>query len=116
MDPHIPRKETRANLGSRGLVGKVRLSTDMSQEEILSEIRSVFSEAMNNNTNFPITFLQRSGTGSNSLTVPSLSSSYQWSAKEVVRMAGQGCIYVKAEASLKCEIDPETNNSETKAS
>ncbi len=60
MDPHIPRKETRANLGSRGLVGKVRLSTDMSQEEILSEIRSVFSEAMNNNTNFPTTQTFRS--------------------------------------------------------
>ena len=31
----IPRRETRATLRSSGLVGKVRLSTDMSQDEIL---------------------------------------------------------------------------------
>ena len=100
----IPRSETRATLASSGLIGKVRLSSDMSQDQILTEIRSVFSAEMNENQNFPISFLQRSGQGSNSLTVPSISNSYQWSAKEVVRMAGQGCIYIKAEARLNCEM------------
>ncbi len=38
----IPRGRVQAKLASYGLVGKVRLNTHMSEEEIFAEIRSVF--------------------------------------------------------------------------
>lgn len=96
----IPRKESRAFLASQGLIGKIRLSSDMDEDEILREIRSVFSVAMAYDTTFPITLLQWCGSGVNALAVPSLSQSFAWTAREVIRLAGQGCIYVKAEKEL----------------
>lgn len=43
----IPKKkDTRANLAADGLIGKVRLSSDMDETEIMSEIRSVFEAPM----------------------------------------------------------------------
>ena len=42
----IPRRETRADLASKGLIGKLRLVSDMTEEDILSEIRSVFEVPM----------------------------------------------------------------------
>ena len=96
----IPRKETRADLGSKGLIGKLRLLSCMSEDEILSEVRSVFAKPMRNDSEFPFTFLQRCGPGSNALTKPSLSSSFTWTAKEVNKLAGQGCLYIKAESDL----------------
>ena len=108
----IPRKETRADLASKGLIGKLRLVSDMTEEDILSEIRSVFEVPMGNDPNFPFLFLQRCGPGSNALTAPSLSASFSWTAKEVVRLAGQGCLYGKAESDLvvvKPESEPEVS-------
>ena len=60
----IPRKESRAELGSKGLIGKIRLTSDMLEQEIMAEIRSVFSVAMRDDPEFPFTFMQRSGPGS----------------------------------------------------
>ena len=54
---------------------------------------------MGNDPQFPFTFLQQSGPGTNALTVPSLSS-FCWTAKDVVRMAGQGCLYIQPEIEL----------------
>ena len=65
----------------------------------MSEIRSVFSSPMGHDPHFPFTFLQPCGMGTNALAEPS-TSSFVWSAKEVIRMAGQGCIYIKAESEL----------------
>lgn len=96
----IPRKESRANLASNGLIGKIRLASDMEEDEILSEIRSVFASAMGHDPAFPFSLLQRCGPGTNALTAPSLSLSFSWTAREVIRLAGQGCIYVKAEREL----------------
>lgn len=79
--------------------------SDMVEEEIMAEIRSVFSGPMKNDIAFPFVLLQRSGPGSNALTIPSISSSFVWTAKEMVRMAGQGCLYIKAEAELEGEAD-----------
>lgn len=92
----IPRRDTRAQLGANGLIGKIRLSSDMLEADIMQEIRSVFSTPMGNDPQFPFSFLQRCGPGSNALTVPALSASFAWTAKEVVRLAGQGCIYILA--------------------
>ena len=66
----------------------------------MSEVRSVFSVPMQNDPEFPFTFLQRCGPGSNALTAPSLSASFTWTAREVVKLAGQGCLYIKAETDM----------------
>ena len=62
----------------------------------MEEIRFVFSIPMGNDPQFPFSFFQRCGLVSNALTVPSLSASFTWTSKEVVRLAGQGCIYIIA--------------------
>ena len=72
----------------------------MEEDEILSEIRSVFASAMGHDPAFPFSLLQRCGPGTNALTAPSLSLSFSWTAREVFRLAGQGCIYVKADREL----------------
>lgn len=95
----IPRKDTRANLATQGLIGKIRLSSTMEEDEILSEVRSAFSAAMGHDPHFPFTFLQRCGPGTNALAEPS-TSSFVWTAREVIRMAGQGCIYIRADREL----------------
>ena len=71
----------------------------MSEDEILSEIRSVFAIPMRSDPEFPF-FLQRCGPGSNALTSPSTSSSFSWTAREVIKLAEQGCLYIKAERDL----------------
>lgn len=73
----------------------------MTEEEVLEEVRSVFKEAMGNDSSFPFRFLQVAGGGSKSLTIPVLSASYTWTAREVVKMAGQGCLYIQAQAALQ---------------
>lgn len=79
----IPRKESRANLASNGLIGKICLASDMEEDEILSEIRSVFANAVGHDPAFPFSLLQRCGPGTNALTAPSLSSSFSWTAREI---------------------------------
>jgi hypothetical protein len=97
----IPKGKQRSSLAARGLCGKIRINSEMTEEEILGEIRSAFQEAMGNDRNFPFQFLQMAGGGSKSLTIPVLSASYTWTAKEVAKMAGQGCLYIQAKAPLK---------------
>ena len=56
---------------------------------------------MGHDSNFPICFLQTGGGGSKSLSEPSVSSSFTWTAKEVAKLSGQGCLYVQALAELQ---------------
>ena len=92
----IPRGKARERLGKCGLMGKIRINSSMSEEEIFAEIRSVFHKPMRENSSFQFEILQRSGGGSKSLTVPAVSSTFEWTAKQVVNAAGQGCIYIIA--------------------
>jgi len=75
------------------------ITTRMTQEEIFSEIRSVFSQVMNSEEDFPFTLLQSTGRGCKSLSVPSLSSSFRWDAKQINGL-GDKCVYVIAEKEL----------------
>ena len=68
-------KEIRDFLTRNGLMGKIRLSSSMTEEETMSEIRSVFSVPMKTQSNFAFKVLQPSGGSSKSLSVPALSSS-----------------------------------------
>ena len=98
----IPRGKQRALLANMGLQGKVTLTSHMTEEEIRSEIRSAFVEAMGINTSFPFTFLQTSGGGVKTLSAPSLSASFQWNAQEVSKL-GKTCFYILAEEKLLVE-------------
>ena len=97
----FPRGKCRANLARDGLVGKVHISPDMSEMEVLSEVQSVFKTAMENDPNFPFTFLQPTGEGSRSLAIPPVLDTFQWTAQQVARLGGsRGCIYILAESDL----------------
>lgn len=51
-DIPIPRKKWAAN----GLIGKIHLESDWTEEEVFAEIRSVFSSAMGDDSTFPLQF------------------------------------------------------------
>ena len=53
QDIPIPRGRKRLQLNGQGLIGKVRLTSDMDEDEIREQICSVFSDKMDNNTKFP---------------------------------------------------------------
>ena len=101
-DIAIPRKK-RAILAANGLIGKIHLESDWTEDDAFAEIRSVFSEAMENDTLFPFKMLLPTGSGTKSLTVPSLSHSFKWTPKEVAGKAGS-TIYILAEKSLKVQV------------
>ena len=79
----------RAELARCGLIGKLHMTSEMTAEEVSAEVHSVFKEPMGNNPNFPFLYLQPTGGGSKSLTVPSQSSSFTWTAQQVARLGGQ---------------------------
>ena len=83
---------------SMGLIGKLHLSTEMSVEEVQREIRSVFCRAMDNRDDFPFVFLQPTGVGSRSLTIPAVSASFMWTAQQVARLKTP--IYILAQDEL----------------
>lgn len=103
----IPRGKARAQLGSQGLIGKIRLDSTMSEEEVFSEICSVFQAPMCSDPNFPFQLMQTVGGGSKSLSTPATSSRFTWSGKEVAKMSGQGCLYIQALKDLQ-PIDEES--------
>ena len=79
----IPRAKQRIKLAELRLQGKVTLGSQMSEEDIFSEIRSAFSEAMGNDPCFPFKFLQVSGGGTKTLAVP---QSFRWTPQEVCKL------------------------------
>ena len=52
---------SRDSLAANGLIGRISLSSDMTEEEIFDEIRCVFSSPMEQDTDFPVTIFQMSG-------------------------------------------------------
>ena len=53
QDIPIPRGKSRLRLNKQGLAGKIRLTSNMDEEEVRQLICSVFSEGMSNKVNFP---------------------------------------------------------------
>ena len=98
----IPRsKAYHSLLASNGLMEKIVLDSSMTEEEIMREIRSVFRKPMGYNTNFCFKILQTAGGGSKTLTVPSLSPSYQWTASAVAGKIAKSPIYIMAVDDLQ---------------
>ena len=72
----------------------------MDERETRTEIRSVFGKAMKEDSHFSFSILHPIGGGSKCLTIPRMSTSFAWSAKEVCKAAGRGAIYILAEDDL----------------
>lgn len=93
-----------ALLASLGLIGKVHLTSEMTDEDVANEIRSVFKGPMKEDPNFSFVCLQSTGGGSRSLAIPSQSLSFKWLPQQVSRLSGQtGVIYILAQAELSIE-------------
>ena len=96
-----PRGKCRAKLATYGLIGKLHLSSDMTDDGVATEIWSIFKGPMNNDPNFPFLYLQPTGCGAKSLIIPSQSSSFKWTPSQVARLSGQaGSIYTLAQSEL----------------
>ena len=98
----IPRKK-RPILARHGLIGKIHLESDWSEDAIFAEVRSVFKDAMGADLNFPFKFLVPTGGGSKSLTKPVVSTTFKWTSKEVAGRA-DSTIYILAEKELRNEV------------
>ena len=74
----------------------------MSEEEIFSEIRSVFCKPMGKDESFPFELLQPMG-GCKSLTIPSQSSNFEWNASTVAGKNAKMPVYILAQSDLKVQ-------------
>ena len=95
----IPRKKE--FFASNKLIGKIRLKSTMTESDIMDEIRSVFRKPMNEDLLFRFEILQHSGFGSKCLSIPEVSSSYEWSASSVAGKNPKSPIYILALDKLK---------------
>ena len=105
-----PRGKYRTRLGELGLIGKIRLMSNMTVDEVEQEIRSVFKGPMGGKRDFLFDFLQPTGTGTRTLTVPSVSSSFSWTAQQVAKLGGnKQAIYILARDELVLPQDSEVH-------
>ena len=98
----IPRKK-KDTLVTFGLVGRIHLESDWTEDDVKAEVRSAFNDATGGDNSFPFKFLQIAGTGSKSLMVPRVSASYKWTPREVAGRADRP-IYILLEKDLKDEV------------
>ena len=104
----FPRGSRRTQLGKAGLVGKVELDSSMSDMQVRQEICEVFATPMGmsqddikENRFFSFSYLQRAGSGSRSLCLPSVKDDFQWNGRQVASLAKSGAfIYILAEEEL----------------
>lgn len=77
--------------------------SNMTEEEVESEVRSVFSGPMGGRSDFRFYFIQPTGAGSRTLTLPSVSSSFCWTAQQVAKLGNyKQPIYILAKDNLIC--------------
>ena len=58
----------------------------MTEDEVLNEVQSTFQTAMGHDSNFPFASFK---------PIPAVSALFTWTAKEVVKLSGQGCLYIQ---------------------
>ena len=96
----FPRGRYRAYLAKSGLIGKLHLSSEMTDKDVEDEIRTIFKGPMQNNPSFPFVYLQSTGGGSKTLTIPSQSASFRWTPQQVARSSQSGTIFILAQDDL----------------
>lgn len=94
------KKDDQKFLVANKLIGKVRLRSDMEQDEIFDEIRSIFKSPMSYNDNFRFIILQKSGGDLKGLMIPELSTSYRWTATAIAGKNAKVPIYILADDDL----------------
>lgn len=57
----IPRGSSRDHLFSLGLIGKISLHCEMTEDDVKKEVRSVFHRPIKGDFQFPFTYLQSTG-------------------------------------------------------
>ena len=88
-------------MASAGLIGLLYLTSEMSDKDVEQEICSIFRGPMQNNPVFPFSYLQCTGGGSKSLTIPSQSTSFKWTPQLVAHLLSEsGTIYILAQDDL----------------
>ena len=106
----IHRKQsTRDYLLMNKLVGNVRLRSDMTKDELMSEIRSVFSIPMRLDSLFQFKILKTCGGGNRSLSICQTSTSYKWTASTIAGKNSKCPIYILAEDDLLLSKDEQTS-------
>ena len=73
-------------------------------------LRNVFRKR---NNNFPSLYYTPIGGGSRNLTLPNVSATFAWTAKEVAKAAGKGAIYIWAQEDLRLPNNDEVVISDT---
>ena len=97
----IPRgTKVRQILARHGLLGKITLTSDMEESQIMSEISSVFEDCFGKE-GFRFSILQPTGGFSKSLTIPRVGSLYKWSASSVAGKNSKVPVYILADEPLK---------------
>ena len=82
----------------------------MTIEEVEEEVRSVFQGPMGGKSDFRFHFLQSTGVGTRTLTVPSVSSSFNWTAQQVAKLgSSKQAIYILAIDDLSCCLESEVS-------
>ena len=99
-DGVLPKKKD--ILASFGLVGKVHLESDWTAAEVVAEMKSIFSEILQGE-DCTFKFLQFIGTGTKSLIALKVSTSYQWTPKEVAGRADRS-VYLLLQKNLDNEV------------
>ena len=98
----IPRGiDSRQYLAKHSLLGKITLTSDMTEMQIFNEIYSVFNDSFGGRENFKFLILQSTGGFSKSLTIPRVSNQYKWSASSVAGKNAKMPIYILAQEPLK---------------
>ena len=106
----FPRGKYGAKLGEKGLIGKIRLMSSMGVTEVEQDVRSVFCSPMSGRDDFHFKFLQSTGVGTRTLTVPSVSASFSWTAQQVAKLGtNKQAIYILAIDELSCSLESEVS-------
>ena len=66
----------------------------------------MFGQPIGQRSDFPFVFLQPTGAGSRTLTIPSTSSTFSWTASQVAKLGGyKQTIYILAQEKLSLDND-----------
>ena len=106
----ISRGAKRGEIAMAGLIGKISLSSTMSEEDIREEICAIFAVVFGGDDKFPFRFLQTVGGGTRYLNMPCQTSNLKWTAQDLISSAGKGAIYILAEKDIILPDDLEKSD------
>ena len=117
---HNPRGTRRSALANKdiGLMGKIEFQSDWCADKMRQEVCSVFvkpfaltQQDIDNGDIFPFEYLQRTGAGSRTLCVPTVSPSFEWNGRQVATLAKSGgIIYIMATRDIPVILKLESSH------